>query len=575
MSTQLHQSKARASNVSCLSGFFMNQKLLSPDVRIREASLQLLEQFIGTDSSMMTPEFFAILWDDVLRRSIARTAVPSDMRESGTEACLEYPDTEGWESLETSLKGISICLSYCSELYSHSVDTEVLIRLSQHANRFAREQVQFILHELVRNCTDQLDSRIIEMIAVGLGDNWSQVRYAAGATTRCLVRHSISRNDTAPLQKKIIPLLLLNRHFVAEGIKRQSQETWRILVGPAGGLGLVLLCMDNILEHILAAIESNNHSARESASACMYEIIVRVLVDGKNHFVLEENIYLILRMITAILEDDAWPVRQFGQQAVCTLFEKCPIFLSDNMRKFVSSHGEYIAGLLLTDVCNPILPIRVSATEALAAVGSIIWETSSVSGERTVRYLEENLDKCCKEVHSPSQFEDNVRRICGDQCFENRPMYSCSSLVTNAAISKMHKHSTSDDCCGTGSVELSAASQPWEISDGCIRLYAQLVKRSQLLGGLTQQLHSRCMRKLLQVLATQGFSKDHEIHKLIMSNLVPILRTCVPGGQCALDCQSLLHDFMGFFEKSLHSSHGGPTILELTSVIHSLSLSSR
>jgi hypothetical protein len=65
-------------------------------------------------------------------------------------------------------------------------------------------------------------------VAQGLGDNWSQVRYASSQAVRAfyfIVKdHQELREKYDPV---LVPRMCLNRYYVAEGVKIYSNETWR------------------------------------------------------------------------------------------------------------------------------------------------------------------------------------------------------------------------------------------------------------------------------------------------------------------------------------------------------------
>jgi hypothetical protein len=73
---------------------------------------------------------------------------------------------------------------------------------------------------------------LIPIVAQGLGDNWSQVRYAASQAARSY--YAIAKDDPTLREKYdglMVPRMCLNRYYVAEGVKIYSNESWRLVHG--------------------------------------------------------------------------------------------------------------------------------------------------------------------------------------------------------------------------------------------------------------------------------------------------------------------------------------------------------
>ena len=504
---------------SMLLKLFSDSHLLSENVRTRDAALLLLDECLRYDPTVVTVDIVQICINDILMQSPCRLYLRDDRLECGTEASLGYPDTEGWGSLETSLKALTMCFSYISNFEIISLAFPILDQLVRHSNRFAREHVQFLLHEVVRNCPLPFDDIIIGYLADGLEDNWSQVRYATGSAVRCLVRRIIASNDYQPILNRIVPLLLLNRHFVAEGIKRQSQDTWRILVGSSGGFRLIQQSFNRIIEQLTISIESINHSTRESASSCMYEILKRILVTPENRLLLHSALTSVIRVVIASLEDEAWSVREFGHEAAGILYANGSEGMSDIDSKLLKDQAEFVAALIFNDISHHVQPIRVSAGTALAKVAA--HSLSDAWLDRLMCFIESNIDACCTEINQGIVAGQSFKRITEDQCCENRPMYSCGSLVSNSAIKNLHAHSMSDDCCASGTLRTDGKPKSWELSDGCIRLYAAMVKVPAVRMKLNENRILLCTNKLAQISRNTNFVKAIEIHELI-SDFFPL-----------------------------------------------------
>lgn len=125
---------------------------------------------------------------------------------------------------------------------------QIIIKGVDHINRFVREISYFVIHaifltsaKILSGAEEDKDEKkiarfrdfcddLVPIIAKGLGDNWSQVRYAASQAVRSF--YLIAKED-GDLREKFDPILVprmcLNRYYVAEGVKIFSNETWRMV----------------------------------------------------------------------------------------------------------------------------------------------------------------------------------------------------------------------------------------------------------------------------------------------------------------------------------------------------------
>jgi len=74
----------------------------------------------------------------------------------------------------------------------------------------------------------------VPLVARGLGDNWSQVRYASSLCARSFflaIKGCEDQSVYAPFNEALVPRMCLNRYYVAEGVRNYSIETWRQVFG--------------------------------------------------------------------------------------------------------------------------------------------------------------------------------------------------------------------------------------------------------------------------------------------------------------------------------------------------------
>jgi hypothetical protein len=101
-------------------------------------------------------------------------------------------DTEGWKSLETSMRLLQKMIEALGTdflVFDFSEVTEILLKAANHLNRFVREITYFVieaLYKISEKCNEDNQKRFIELCSdlipitsEGLADNWSQVRFAS------------------------------------------------------------------------------------------------------------------------------------------------------------------------------------------------------------------------------------------------------------------------------------------------------------------------------------------------------------------------------------------------------------
>eukprot|EP01147_Barroeca_monosierra_P004861 gene4864-6883_t len=164
-----------------------------------------------------------------------------------------FYESAGWKTLETGYKALLDVISNSGEMFCKYVTMDLIdIVFSglKHMNRFVRETGYYACAELIKIIkTDTADPMhqgvsysefthaMAQQLAIGLSDNWSQVRMASSVATRCFFMgmQEETRKEFFPL---LIPRMCLNRYYVAEGVKLYSQESWRI-VSNGNGIQLV------------------------------------------------------------------------------------------------------------------------------------------------------------------------------------------------------------------------------------------------------------------------------------------------------------------------------------------------
>ncbi|CAI5997567.1 unnamed protein product [Closterium sp. NIES-64] len=206
---------------------------------------------------------------------------------------------------------------------------EVVGMVVRHGNRFVREAAMFALaalcHVMGATQLTSLGETIASQLAVGLGDNWSQVRYAASVGNRALFlaagamhhkerypAHPAARHPPAarhvrpPAARHVSPLLpamVFNRYYGADGVRIYSQDTWQRVMG-GGGRAAVAQHMALVAAFYCMQARAQNYLVRETACFCIAEVAAKI--DRPVVLpVLPDLLPSLLRCHT----DPVWPVR--------------------------------------------------------------------------------------------------------------------------------------------------------------------------------------------------------------------------------------------------------------------------
>jgi len=377
---------------SSLSDFVWNTiramhvpKLMTdPEFRVRNQIGPLLKELIAKDQVKGAMHFERL--KDMLLKNIEETFtrepeggvdasanpnVASKTLEGGKQIQINKDesgktmhDTEGWKSLETSMRILqNIIEGIGVRLYDFNLDKilQAIIKGVDHINRFVREISYFVINAifttsaLIFKTGDDTKPEHVErfrsfcddllpIISKGLADNWSQVRYAASQAVRSF--YVIAKEDDELREKyddMLVPRMCLNRYYVAEGVKIYSNETWKFVHGEKGK---EILCKhaEAVCKFYISQSQADNHAVREAACHCIGELCTKVaVVDSKPFAPFVED---IMKALLDCFKDASWPVRDcaclacasfviaFPEEAKTIFDELCELWfnhLSDNI----------------------------------------------------------------------------------------------------------------------------------------------------------------------------------------------------------------------------------------------------
>jgi hypothetical protein len=422
-----HNSPLVVANVQSwiLSQLISDMWLFNDDARQREISLGVLTKLSFLLDSDILGRSLGVIIDDIRARLDSRLGGYDDRKCPGSEAVLGCLDTEGWGTLETSLKALRTMLR-CLDSFSiaeFQTTTETIARSIRHPNRYAREQGQYCLAEMLRfNSEFDRICNPQDLLVEGLQDNWSQVRYPSLLALTGYLRESVRRSSVDIISDELITHLLINRHFPAEGIRRLAQEVWRIFTGPQGGQMLLVPRLVPVLRSLSLLIESDNHSQREAIISLSLELARRVVPNV--HQPQEEHVSVSLfKLCLRGLEDDAWFIRRVAAELTSILFGQ---IIRSNPSTLPDTALERILVLLVLDSATPVTHVRLESTQAIRAL--LHW--SLLNGR--LHILSTKLITVVKSSVSldnlKSMFHDSTSK---HERHENQPMYSCGSLMSN------------------------------------------------------------------------------------------------------------------------------------------------
>lgn len=389
------------------------------------------------------------------------------------------PSTEGWRCLETSLKTLQKMAEGQAmrrrrqnqaetkeeaEWDRTLADEETLSLLAKamlHENRFVREASHRVVAALCDGSRPEdvyaLGDAFAPFLARGLGDNWSQVRFAASAATRAFLMHVGDRKTE--FFELLLPRMALNRHYVAEGVRNYSQETWEAVMENSGREWMAKV-FPHVAKYYIQQCKADNHAVREAACACIAEAMAKVSRNA-----VSPHVPALLKALLICFRDESWPVRD----AACTATARAAMEFSEEARPMLDE----LYRLWFDHLWDNIASVRENSAFALAQVRKAYGLEAEL---RILPVLEERLTMAKNQPEDSKKFSNlenvstfgvaHARRLVeedDDGKRDNQTMFSCGSLAP-----KLRR--------GSGCMDHSfqREKEPWEASDGAICLLAEL-----------------------------------------------------------------------------------------------------
>lgn len=430
--------------------FFEHTLCCHPEPRVRQAvsrTLKLIcQQGFAAEAFGQAQPF---LTQDIEERMSHR--VDAKKESPVWEIPKAMHDTEGWRTLETSVLCLQALIEGAGNLDSFSAELFGLMETcATHLNRYVREAAFKTFRSLLdfSQNIDAYGNRYTHLIREGLQDPWSQVRFAASTAARSLVKFS----EFIP---QVLPQILINRHYVAEGVRLYSRETWQ-LIFPQGGRATILARFDEFQSALEKSAVSNNHAVREAVAAVMAELVRIVSVDRAER---------LLPLLEGFLEDGSWPVRDAATVALTTFREVYPKL----------SYGMMEECFLFDGLVDSIPIVRKHSARALVAgEGPKLEDLLEICRLRIPLFDEPENPDIAPQYMASGPF--NI--LC-----ENQEQYSCGSLAPkffdHAKLQerKQRRRKELDPAGGCMNCCFTSGMRKWEVSQGAVFLLAELLTR--------------------------------------------------------------------------------------------------
>eukprot|EP01094_Clydonella_sp_ATCC50884_P017104 TRINITY_DN2918_c0_g1_i1.p1 TRINITY_DN2918_c0_g1~~TRINITY_DN2918_c0_g1_i1.p1 ORF type:complete len:832 (-),score=205.17 TRINITY_DN2918_c0_g1_i1:39-2534(-) len=413
-----------------------------------------------------------------------------------------------------------------------------------HTNRFVREKSFFTYAAICAACRDDAEffrtfaDRLAQQLAVGLGDNWSQVRYAASVAVRSFFltakKHLLER-QYFPL---LIPRMCLNRYYVAEGVKLYSHESWRLVTG-TNGKALLEECIDETVKYYCMQSEADNHAVREAACHCIAEMGAKLNPDR-----VRPHIPQLHQALMVCFRDASWPVRD----AACTASGR---FVRSFPEESLACIDE-LYELWFAHLSDNIWSVR---EDSAIALGDVLYAYKEKALDRIVAQLDILLPQA-KEQPEDSHLRTNL---------ENTTTFGVAAKKSRANDPSLHTDQQVFSCGslapklkrGAGCMDHGFArhKEPWESTDGGIYLLREVarqypataVKYLPLLAEIADLRHfahyhmlQDTLWKQLPVILTSIAEK--EAGDLCLAQFVaPLLKTLDGDNRLAMNAASLAY----------------------------------
>eukprot|EP00439_Symbiodinium_sp_Y106_P014836 s6215_g2.t1 len=522
--------------------------LTDREYRVRKATAAVLRECCLRDGLAVYDKMGKIVLHDIQDKfkRPQEEELPSEPGQGGYAEAPPAPptflhDTEGWRSLETSMGALEAMMQGCGLAFTPRIDDSMLSLMeecSKHTNRFVREYTYFALKNVFEVCSQEafmasVAPKTVHIVAAGIKDNWSQVRYAASVAARAFNEKAGDRREA--FYPQLLGLMCLNRHYVAEGVRNFSQDTWKQVCGPQGGARLLVAHFDSVIDAYVDAATAPNHAVREAACNCISELAARVAGAPCNPTPYREHFTppRVQRLLKALLDssaDESWPVRDVASTALgffATAFpDECKELLPQLLELWFSQMADNIPSMR-----------RNSANALATAVG--VWPEDL--WPKILPRLEKTLPEVLMQPEHSETFTDYTpsgpfsvpksktlsleERGKADPEFIDQVMYSCGSSAPKTF--KERRARAKDTGCMNCAA--TAPTQLWEASEGMVHLLTDLASFASSTGSekKLEQL-TALLPSLSKAFACSQYRHHHLLKQRVCERLPEITKALGP-----------------------------------------------
>lgn len=487
-----------------------HMNIAHPEARVREATCELIGSLgeydgVNTWDELHVPLLASLVLrmksSESERRQIASRVAAREADEKAACAKLSalnmVHETEGWRGLETVLTALGHLFNACGHalleraggklLNVNGMQDVVMVvnDATYHDNRFVREAGLDVVCGVAS--AGQLEGVPVEndvsltisnvwgdVLQRGLMDNWSQVRYRACEGVRMMF-YGLKKEERKSVYDKFLPRICLNRHYVAEGVRVYSQHTWETVIS-SDGRAHILKDVGLYMDFYSSQCKAKNHAVREAACESMKELVLKL-----DASVMKPFAKWAAGELAEMFDDEAWPVRDHACVAMGAVLGKFRDLMGvKRMNSFF--------GLFQKQLRDNVSSVRQNCAQAILTAyegGDSTDEDFAFSRGRifdlvreALRAIEGQKSGAEREGKWSSKATDTqfgaASRVAGelDEACTDQILYSCGSLAPK--MGRKSKTTVAGGCSGAAFVR---ESEGWEIADGGVLLWRELLER--------------------------------------------------------------------------------------------------
>ncbi|RQM20684.1 hypothetical protein B5M09_004947 [Aphanomyces astaci] len=369
-------------------------------------------------------------------------------------------DISGFKSLETTLltfkslvQGLGPAFLAALEADDFAFFHSIVVRSVKHGNRHVRNVGFETLHVLHKSVLPpryimahpSLGHAIADCLVRGLQDPWSEVRLTASQATRSFLLLCDVHDERPLFYAKLVPRMCLNRHYVADGVKAYSRDTWAKVMGETGR-HVVAQFTAECVQCYVDATDADNPFVREAACICIGELVARV----------QPHVLDLLRAARICLQDDVFTV----SDAACAASSQVVLAFPTECRASLPALLKWWTVHLSDDVWS----VR---EDAAVALGSVLraYPTDEALRKQIVELAATFLGKA-KDQPAMSQAAYDAL-VKSEVAHSTKQRFSCCSFEP-----RQLKRATDHDLCHDH--DPAAGHALWSHTDGAIYLVREM-----------------------------------------------------------------------------------------------------